>query len=52
VQFDVVLCGFLARRHKVARRGNRRFTFDAIHRDRDVLCLERLPQPAPLSALQ
>src|SRR5215475_6864150 len=34
---------FLARRHKVAGRGNRRFTFDAIHRDHGVLCLERLP---------
>jgi RNA-directed DNA polymerase len=44
--------GFLARRHKVAGRGNRRFTFDAIHRDRGVLCLERLPRPAPLWALR
>ena len=43
---------FLARRHKVAGRGNRQFTFDAIHRDRGVLCLERLPRPAPLWALQ
>src|SRR6516225_6301696 len=43
---------FLARRHKVAGRGNRRFTFDVIHRDRGVLCLERLPRPAPLWASQ
>ena len=35
--------GFLARRHKVAGRGNRRFTFKAIHQDHGVLCLERLP---------
>ena len=38
---------FFARRHKVAGRGNRRFTFDAIHRELGVLCLERLPRPAP-----
>jgi RNA-directed DNA polymerase len=43
---------FLARRHKVAGRGNRRFTWDVIHQDRGVLCLERLPRPAPLWALQ
>jgi RNA-directed DNA polymerase len=43
---------FLARRHKVAGRGNRRFTFDAIHRERGVLCLERLPRPAPPWALR
>jgi len=42
--------GFLARRHKVAGRGNRRITFDEIHRNREVLCLERLPRPAPLWA--
>jgi RNA-directed DNA polymerase len=34
---------FLVRRHKVAGRGNRWLTFDAIHRDHGVLCLERLP---------
>jgi len=44
--------GFLARRHKVAGRGNRRFTFDEIHRNRGVLCLERLPRTAPLWALR
>jgi RNA-directed DNA polymerase len=43
---------FLARRHKVAGRGNRRFTWDTIHRNRGVLCLERLPRPAPLWVLQ
>jgi RNA-directed DNA polymerase len=43
---------FLARRHKVAGRGNRRFTWDAIHRNHGVLCLERLPRPAPLWALR
>jgi RNA-directed DNA polymerase len=42
--------GFLARRHKVAGRGTRRFTWDVIHQDRGVLCLERLPRPAPLWA--
>jgi RNA-directed DNA polymerase len=44
--------GFLARRHKVAGRGNRRFTWDVIHQDRGVLCLERLPRSAPLWASQ
>jgi len=44
--------GFLARRHKVAGRGNRRFTYDEIHRNRGVLCLERLPRPASLWALR
>jgi RNA-directed DNA polymerase len=44
--------GFLARRHKLAGRGNRRFTFDEIHRNRGVLCLERLPRPASLWALR
>jgi RNA-directed DNA polymerase len=43
---------FLARRHKVAGRGNRRFTFDVIHRKRGVLCLERLPRTAPSWALR
>src|SRR6267143_1094235 len=32
---------FLARRHKVQGRGNRRFTFDVIHRELGVLCLQR-----------
>ena len=43
---------FLARRHKVAGRGTRRFTWDVIHQDRGVLCLERLPRAAPLWASQ
>ena len=43
---------FLARRHKVAGRGTRRFTWDIIHQDRGVLCLERLPRSAPLWASQ
>ncbi len=43
---------FLVRRHKVQGRGNRRFTFDTIHRERGVLCLERLPRPAPSWALR
>ena len=43
---------FLARRHKVAGRGNRRFTHDAIFREHGVLCLERLPRTAPPWALR
>jgi RNA-directed DNA polymerase len=34
---------FLVRRHKVAGRGNHRFSFDVLHGERGVLCLERLP---------
>ena len=41
---------FLARRHKVQGRGNRRFTFDVIHRELGVLCLQRLPRAAPSRA--
>src|SRR5262245_51170721 len=41
---------FLARRHKVQGRGNRRFTFDVMHRERGVLCLQRLPRAAPSRA--
>ncbi|WP_271610673.1 group II intron maturase-specific domain-containing protein [Bradyrhizobium sp. CCBAU 21359] len=37
---------FLARRHKVRGRGNRRFIFDVIHRELGVLCLQRLPRAA------
>jgi RNA-directed DNA polymerase len=37
---------FLARRHKVQGRGNHRFTFDVIHRELGVLCLQRLPRAA------
>jgi RNA-directed DNA polymerase len=43
---------FLARRHKVQGRGNRRFTFDVIHRELGVLCLQRLPRAAPSRALR
>jgi RNA-directed DNA polymerase len=43
---------FLARRHKVQGRGNRRFTFDVIHGERSVLCLERLPRSASPWALR
>src|SRR6266566_2873539 len=41
---------FLVRRHKVQGRGNRRFTFDVIHRELGVLCLQRLPRTAPSCA--
>jgi RNA-directed DNA polymerase len=34
---------FLVRRHKVAGRGNHVFSFDVLHGERGVLCLERLP---------
>jgi hypothetical protein len=40
------------RRHKVQGRGNRRFTFDGIHRELGVLCLQRLPRAAPSCALR
>jgi RNA-directed DNA polymerase len=43
---------FLVRRHKVQGRGNRRFTFDVIHRELGVLCLQRLPRAAPSCALR
>jgi RNA-directed DNA polymerase len=43
---------FLARRHKVQGRGNRRFTFDVIHRELGVLCLQRLPRTVPSWALR
>ena len=35
---------FLARRHKVQGRGNRRFTFDVIHRELGVVCLHACPE--------
>lgn len=34
---------FLVRRHKLAGRGNHRFSFAVLHGERGVLCLERLP---------
>ncbi len=43
---------FLARRHKVQGRGNRRFTFGVIHGERGVLGLERLPRAASSWALR
>ena len=43
---------FLARRHKVQGRGNRRFTFDVIHRELGVLCLQRQPRAVPSYALR
>jgi RNA-directed DNA polymerase len=41
---------FLARRHKVQGRGNRQFTFEAIHGERGVLGMERLLRRALLWA--
>ncbi len=42
---------FLARRHKVARRGTRRFSYEAVYRN-GLLRLERLPLNAPPCASQ
>src|SRR5262245_17176453 len=42
---------FLARRHKVAGRGTRRFTVDEIHQNRGVLCLERPASTCPAVGL-
>jgi RNA-directed DNA polymerase len=41
---------FLARRHKVAGRGTRRFSFDVVYGERGLLRLERLPLTAPSCA--
>jgi RNA-directed DNA polymerase len=41
---------FLARRHKVAGRGTRRFSLDVIYGERGLLRLERLPLTAPSCA--
>ena len=41
---------FLSRRHKVQGRGNRQFTFEAIHGERGVLGMERLLRRALLWA--
>jgi RNA-directed DNA polymerase len=38
---------FLARRHKVAGRGTRRFSCEAVYNDLGLLRLERLPRTAP-----
>jgi RNA-directed DNA polymerase len=43
---------FLARRHKVAGRGTRRFSCDVVYGDRGLLRLERLPLTAPPCALR
>jgi RNA-directed DNA polymerase len=41
---------FLARRHKVAGRGTRRFSLDIVYGERGLLRLERLPRMAPQCA--
>ncbi len=41
---------FLARRHKVAGRGTRRFSCNVVYGERGLLRLERLPLTAPLCA--
>ena len=41
---------FLARRHKVAGRGTRRFSLDVVYGERGLLRLERLPLIAPSCA--
>jgi RNA-directed DNA polymerase len=41
---------FLARRHKVAGRGTRRFSCEVVYGDRGLLRLERLPLTAPACA--
>ena len=38
------VCDFLARRHKVPRRGTRRFPREVIYGERGVLSLERVPR--------
>jgi RNA-directed DNA polymerase len=38
---------FLARRHKVAGRGTKRFSCEVVYGERGLLRLERLPLPAP-----
>ena len=43
---------FLVRRHKVAGRGNRRFSHETIFGELGVLCLERLSRTAPPWALR
>src|SRR3984893_3385405 len=43
---------FLARRHKVAGRGPRRFSYDAVYGDLGLLRLERLPLAAASCALR
>ena len=43
---------FLARRHKVAGRGTRRFSYDAVYGELGLLRLERLPLAAASCALR
>src|SRR6201988_4250913 len=43
---------FLARRHKVAGRGTRRFSCDVVYGERGLLRLERRPFDAPLCAMR
>jgi RNA-directed DNA polymerase len=43
---------FLARRHKVAGRGTKRFSYEVVYRERGLLRLERLPLTAPTCALR
>src|SRR6195256_1243147 len=43
---------FLARRHKVAGRGTRRFSLEVVYGERGLLRLERLPLTAPSCALR
>jgi RNA-directed DNA polymerase len=43
---------FLARRHKVAGRGTRRFSCEVVYGERGLLRLERLPRTAPSCALR
>ena len=43
---------FLARRHKVARRGTRRFSYEVVYGERGLLRLERLPLSSPPRALR
>jgi RNA-directed DNA polymerase len=44
--------GFLARRHKMAGRGTKRFSRDVIYGERGLLHLERLPLTAPSCAMR
>jgi RNA-directed DNA polymerase len=43
---------FLARRHKMAGRGTKRFSCDVVYGERGLLRLERLPFNAPLCAMR
>jgi RNA-directed DNA polymerase len=43
---------FLARRHKVAGRGTKRFSCEVVYGERGLLRLERLPLAAPSRALR